>query len=83
MPITTMTSREFNQQTSEAKKHAQSGPVFITDRGVPAHVLLSIEEFQRITNIKSSIVDLLSMPKDIVLEFEAPKLIGSLRNVDF
>lgn len=38
---TTLSSREFNQDTSGAKKAANEGPVFITDRGRPAHVLLS------------------------------------------
>ena len=49
MAITTLSSREFNQDTSRAKKAASEGPVFITDRGKPAHVLLSIEDYQRIT----------------------------------
>lgn len=35
MTATTMTSREFNQDTSRAKRAAESGPVFITDRGPP------------------------------------------------
>jgi prevent-host-death family protein len=47
MPMTTLSSREFNQDTSKAKKAAKSGPVFITDRGRPAHVLLSIEHSSR------------------------------------
>jgi len=42
MAIKTLSSREFNQDTSGAKKAANHGPVFITDRGKPAHVLLSI-----------------------------------------
>jgi len=33
MTITTLSSREFNQDTSGAKKAAQLGPVIITDRG--------------------------------------------------
>ncbi len=37
----TITSRQFNQDTSGAKKDAAHGPVYITDRGRPAHVLLS------------------------------------------
>ena len=45
MTITTLSSRAFNQDASRAKKAAKSGPVFITDRGKPAHVLLSIEEY--------------------------------------
>ncbi|MCF5799974.1 type II toxin-antitoxin system prevent-host-death family antitoxin, partial [Pseudomonas sp. PA-1-5A] len=47
MTITTISSREFNQDTSGAKKAARKGPVFITDRGKPAHVLLSIEDYQK------------------------------------
>ncbi len=37
MTLTTMTSREFSQDASGAKKAARQGPVFITDRGRPAH----------------------------------------------
>src|SRR5690242_9495325 len=48
MAVTTLSSREFNQDTSRAKKAAERGPVFITDRGRPAHVLLSIEEYQKL-----------------------------------
>ncbi len=36
---TRISSREFNQDTSKAKKAAEKGPVYITDRGRPAHVL--------------------------------------------
>ena len=49
MAVTTFSSREFNQYVSEAKKAAESGPVFITDRGKPAHVLLSIDEYRRLS----------------------------------
>jgi hypothetical protein len=34
MTITTLSSREFNQDTGRAKKLAGNGPVFITDRGI-------------------------------------------------
>ena len=47
MTITTVSSREFNQDASRAKKATKDGPVFITDRGRPAHVLLSIEEYRQ------------------------------------
>ena len=62
MPITTMTSREFNQDTGRAKKAAEQGPVFITDRGRPAHVLLGIEEYRRLAGGRRKIADLLAMP---------------------
>ena len=71
MTITTLSSREFNQDTSRAKKAATTGPVFITDRGTPAHVLLSIEEYQRLTGGQGSLIDQLGMPlgvEDVELE---------------
>ena len=57
MPITTMTSREFNQVASRAKKAAGDGPVFITDRGVPAHVLLSTEYHRTLTGHQMTIAE--------------------------
>lgn len=72
MPITTLSSREFNQDTSRAKKAATNGPVFITDRGKPAHVLLSIEEYRRISSGRQKIADLLAMPGIEDIELEIP-----------
>jgi prevent-host-death family protein len=72
MTITTLSSREFNQDTSRAKKAALEGPVFITDRGKPAHVLLCIEDYQRITGQRRSIVDALSMPGLADIDFDPP-----------
>ena len=74
MTITTLSSREFNQHISEAKKAAENGPVFITHRGRPSHVLLNIDEYQRLTGGHQKIADLLAMPgiEDVVLEI--PKL---------
>jgi prevent-host-death family protein len=82
MPITTLSSREFNQDTGRAKKAAADGPVFITDRGKPAHVLLSIEEYQRITRGKLSLAEALSMPGLSDIELEIPPRRSSIRDVD-
>ena len=70
MTITNLSSREFNQRISEAKKAAQKGPVIITDRGRPAHVLLNIEEYKRLTGGQQKIADLLAMPgiEDVPIE---------------
>ena len=70
MTITTLSSREFNQDASGAKKAARKGPVFITDRGRPAHVLLTIEDYRKMTGGTASIVDMLAMPgvEDIAFE---------------
>ena len=78
MSITTLSSREFNKGATKAKKAAKRGPVFITDRGRPAYVLLTIEEYQRITHKRESIVDLLAMPEVADIDFEPPKLQGKL-----
>jgi prevent-host-death family protein len=64
----TLSSREFNQDTGRAKKASLQGPVFITDRGRPAHVLLSIEDYRRISGQGQKIADLLSLPEDVELE---------------
>ena len=78
--ITTLSSREFNQDASGAKKAALKGPVFITDRGRPAHVLLSIEEYRRLTGGEvgaRSIVDMLAMPVTDAaadIDFDPPRL---------
>jgi prevent-host-death family protein len=55
-------SREFNQDVSQAKRAARLEPVFITDRGKPTHVLMSIDAFRQLTGQTETIVDLLAMP---------------------
>ena len=72
MTITTLSSREFNQDASKAKKAALTGPVFITDRGRPAHVLLTFDDYKRITGGRTKIADLLAMPgrEDIELDLQ-------------
>jgi prevent-host-death family protein len=70
MGITTISSRDFNQDTSGAKKASKNGPVVITDRGKPSHVLMSIEEYQRLTGSLPSIVDLIAMPSEADIDFD-------------
>jgi prevent-host-death family protein len=84
MRITTLSSREFKQDTSRAKKAATEGPVFITDRGTPAHVLLSIEEYQRLTGGQTSIIDRLGLPPGVEdIELEISPLRDLARPADF
>ncbi len=83
MVITTVSSREFNQDTSRAKKAALEGPVFITDRGKPAHVLLSIEDYQRITSGCRKIADALATPGLADIEFDPPRARVGIRPADF
>ena len=78
MAISKLSSRELNQDTSRAKRAARKGPVFITDRGRPSHVLITAEEYQRITGGQKSLADLLAMPEAAEIEFDPPRLTGNL-----
>ena len=82
MELTTSTSRTFNQDASGAKRAAQNGPVFITDRGKPAHVLLSIEAYRRLTGRQESILDLLADPEAADVVFEPDRLDSLTRPAD-
>jgi len=70
---TTMTSRQFNQDLSTAKRAASKEPVIITDRGKPAHVLLSFEEYRDLTEGHSSIIDQIAMIDGGEVDFTAPR----------
>lgn len=72
-----ITSREFNQDVGKAKKAAHRGPVFITDRGRVAHVLLTVDEYQKITD-QQNIIDRIAMQSQADFEFDPPKLSGAL-----
>lgn len=69
-----ITAREFNRDVSAAKRAASRGPVVITDRGEPAYVLLSIEEYRRLGESGAPLVDRLSMDDDIDVEFEPVRM---------
>jgi prevent-host-death family protein len=71
---TVISSREFNQDTSGAKRAAEAGPVIITDRGEPAYVLLRHEEYRKLTEKAPSIVDMLAMDDGNDFDFAPPKL---------
>ena len=66
----TMTSREFNQNTSKAKHLAKHGPVFITDRGRVTHVLLSEAEYQQLKPRRISLLEALAQPGGPEYDFD-------------
>ena len=83
MPITRVTSRELNQHIGRAKRAAHSGPVFITNRGRPVHVLLSFEDYQRLVGRSRSIMEALSMPGLADIDFQAAQTQLESHEVDF
>ncbi len=58
-----MTSREFNRDTAAAKRAAEEGPVVVTDRNRPAHVLLTWSDYRRL-------VDGAMTPMDVIASAE-------------
>ena len=68
--MTTMSAREFNRDVSAAKREANDGPVVITDRGEPAYVLLSIDDYRRMGDKAPLFVDRLSMDDEPEIEFD-------------
>ncbi len=74
LPARTMGSREFNQSTGTAKVAALTGPVFVTDRGRPSHVLLSYDHYRRLTNGTRTLADAMgSTPGAGDVELEVPE----------
>ena len=73
MTITTISSRDFNQDVSQAKRAADAGPVVITDRGRPAFVLLRHDTYRRLIGEGESIRRLLDQPGSDEIEFEVPR----------
>jgi len=69
-----MSSREFNQDTSGAKRATAEGPVFITDRGRPSHVLMSMEEYLALAKNGPSIAEAFYSEGADEIEFELPKV---------
>lgn len=83
MRVTTITSRAFNQNTSAAKKAADSGPVVITDHGRPAHVLLNYAEYERLERPRKSLAEIFAVPHpaaDVDIEF--PRSTDPPRDID-
>lgn len=83
MTITTLSSRELNQDVTRAKRATKEGPVFITDRGRPAHVLLSIDEYHRLTQQRRNIAESLAMPGIDDIDFEPPRSNVKIKPAEF
>lgn len=85
MTVTHLSSRELNQNIGRAKRAARDGAVIITDRGKPAHVLLSYEHYQKLSGTRRTLAEALAMPRggeDIELDLPERQPFG-LRIPDF
>ncbi|MEL6062904.1 MULTISPECIES: type II toxin-antitoxin system Phd/YefM family antitoxin [unclassified Methylobacterium] len=82
MTVTTLSSRAFQQNASHAQKAAENGPVFITRRGEPVQVLLSIAEYRRLSGQRRNIVEALSYPGLSDIDLDIPRAIDIPRPAD-
>nr|VFK52527.1 MAG: prevent-host-death family protein [Candidatus Kentron sp. TC] len=78
----TLSSRDFNQHTSRAKKASREGPIFITERGRPTHVLLDIEDYRNLTGDRMTLADALAQPDGPDFEFDPPRADALFRPPD-
>ncbi len=82
MTMTTLSSRVLNHDVSSAKKAALKGPVIITDRGKPSHVLLTYEAFARLTGKRQSLLQALSAPGLSEIELDVERVRITPRDLD-
>ncbi|EYR80625.1 MULTISPECIES: type II toxin-antitoxin system Phd/YefM family antitoxin [Rhizobiaceae] len=82
MGITTLSGRELNQDLGRAKRAANAGPVIITDRGRPAHVLLSFDEYKRLTGKMQTLGDMLAAPGAEDIDLPLPQRTEHAQPVD-
>jgi prevent-host-death family protein len=80
--ITTLSSRELNQDIGRAKRAAKDGPVIITDRGSPAHVLLTYDAWRRLNQTPQNLVEALAARDPNDIDFEIPRLEFNLLAAD-
>ena len=77
-----MTSREFNHDVSAAKRAARTGPVVITDRGVPSHVLVTFDDYERLAGPRCVFSDAMRMDDATDIDFDPPRAALSARPAD-
>jgi PHD/YefM family antitoxin component YafN of YafNO toxin-antitoxin module len=62
---------------------AKLGPVIITERGRPANVLMTYDEYRRLVGKPRSILERLAMPESEDIELDLPeRTIEPFRDVD-
>ncbi|ATN37816.1 prevent-host-death protein (plasmid) [Rhizobium sp. ACO-34A] len=82
MTVTTLSGRELNHDLGRAKRAAKDGPVIITDRGRPAHVLLSFDEYKRLTGKTRTLGDMLAAPGAEDVDLPLPDRTELAKSVD-
>ncbi|WP_284618948.1 type II toxin-antitoxin system Phd/YefM family antitoxin [Aquabacterium humicola] len=82
MATTTLSSRDFNQDTGRAKQAARKGPVVITDRGRPSHVLLTYGDYEKLLGRGTSLLDAIAQQEGGDFHFDPPRVEGLSKPAD-
>jgi len=78
MTLTTVSSRDFARDLANAKRAADAGPVFVTDRGRPTYALLKIEDYYKLAGqAPTSLLAAMDAIPGGDFEFEPPMLSGN------
>lgn len=85
MSVTSISSRDFTRDVAAAKRAADKGPVYITNRGVPEYVLQRIEDYDRDRGQgEMSLLALMdSLPATNALDFDWPRAEITPKTPDF
>lgn len=78
--MSVVSARTFNQSPSKVKAMATQGPVFVTDRGKPSFVLLTMDDYERIAG-GGSIRDSLRQDVDVELEPVVSRELGRVADL--
>ncbi len=70
---TTITSREFHQDSAKLKRAIEKGPVIVTDRGKPSLVVLTYAAYEQLQPKRISLAEALYMPGAEDIELELPE----------
>jgi prevent-host-death family protein len=52
-----MSTTSFDQNTTAALRQATKGPVFITENDAPAYVLVTIADYEKLVEGRSTLLD--------------------------
>jgi prevent-host-death family protein len=69
-----LSSQELRRSFAKAKRAAKDGPVFITERGRPAYVLLTVDEYRKISGRGKTLAEALAMPGAEEIDFDPPRI---------
>lgn len=77
MTTQTISGTDFNRDSGAAKRASEHGPVVITDRGKPSHVLLTWEDYQKLGHPPQTLAERLALEGAEDIDFDPPKVGGT------